>query len=173
MGWVGSYAIIPVMDKTSLIQRIEESRDSFLEALEGLPDEAYLQEGVIDRWTVKDVLSHMTMWEAQIITLLFRAPSSPTPNTVHFSGESTDEINERWFKQNRNRPLDQVLTDFDGIRTQTIRRLDDYTDQDLNDVKRFPWLGGSPLWKWVAEETFEHDDEHKEQIAAWRKANKI
>lgn len=161
------------MNKQDLIHALETSREEMLAALEGLPDDAYLIPGVNEDWSIKDILAHLVMWEAQIITLLFRAKSMPAPNTAHFGPESTEALNDRWYRQQKERPLVQVLEDFEGIREQTIRRLDDYTDAQLNNPKFFPWLDGRPLWKWIAEETFEHERDHTAQIRAWRQANSL
>ncbi len=156
------------MNKEQLLLKLERSRESFLEALEGLTDEAYLEKGVIEDWSVKDILAHITMWEAQIITLLFRARSKPHPNTVHFGKETTDTLNERWYKQHRDRELSRVLDDFEGVRNQTLRRIEDFAEKDLVSANAFDWLDSQPLWKWIAEETYNHEEEHRGHIIAWR-----
>lgn len=163
-------AIIDSMKtKEELILKLEASREAFSAALEGLPDEAYLETGILEDWTLKDILAHLTMWEAQVITLLFRAYTKPKPNTVHFGKETTDELNARWFAQNRDRDLELVLDDFEGVRNQTIRRLEDFPGKDLFNLQAFDWLEGQALWKWIAEETYEHEEDHRGQITAWRK----
>jgi len=61
-----------------------------------------------------------------------------------------------------------VLADFHGVRKQTVKQVESFSDEELNDPKLYKWLKDSPLWKWIANETFEHEAEHAEQIIQWR-----
>ncbi len=161
------------MDKQELINKLEESRESMLEAIDGLAEEDLLRAGASGEWSVKEVLSHLTMWEAQIVTLLFQAHAGNKPTTTHFGKESTDALNERWHRQGQARMLNAVMADFEGVRDQTIRRVEALTEDDLTNPKRYSWLDGRALWQWVAEETFEHEAEHGAEIRAWREVNRL
>jgi hypothetical protein len=155
------------MKKHALLLALEESRDELLDVLDDLEDDEFFIPGVVDDWTIKDVLAHLTMWEAQLITLLWQARHGQKPTAIYFSGLSDDEINARWYQEARNRPLNLVLSDFHGARNQTIRRVEEFSEHDLNDPQRFSWSGGSSLWKWIFGSSVEHDREHTEQIKAW------
>jgi hypothetical protein len=155
------------MQKEDLIETLETSREALLETLDPLTDEQYLIPGVSGGRSVKDLLAHLTIWEAQLITLLFRAGSGAKPNTAHFWKEDRAEVNSRWSVQHQDRPLDKVLEDFEGIRNQTIRRLEALSENDLNRPDRFSWLGGKPLWQWVLADTAEHEELHRAEIEGW------
>jgi hypothetical protein len=43
-----------------------------------------------------------------------------------------------------------------------------FSDADLNDPQRYPWLTNHPLWVWIAEDSFKHEAEHTAQIQSWR-----
>jgi hypothetical protein len=156
------------MTKDELIMALEEDRESILESIEGLSDENMLLPGVVDGWSVKDVLAHLSRWEAELIKQLWQLRQGQRPTTVHFSGQSDDEINARWHSESRNRELGRVLEDFHGVRTQTIRRVEEFSEKDLNEAGRYRWLEKNSLWKVVAESTFEHEAEHEAAIRAWR-----
>ena len=81
-----------------------------------------------------------------------------------------DELNHTWSLQARSRTLDQVVDDFAGVRKQTGRRLGAFSDKDLNDPQRYPWLEDRPLWVWIGEDSFKHEAEHTDQIRQWRQA---
>jgi hypothetical protein len=84
-----------------------------------------------------------------------------------------DEQNAAWFQEMHERPVERVLTDFGAIRPQSIRRVEGFSERDLTDPARYPWLKGRSLWEWIAGDTFEHDQEHGEQIRAWRASRGI
>ncbi len=122
-------------------------------------------------WSVRDVLQHISLWEAELVRLLLHIQRGRRPSGERFSGPiDVEALNARWHEETRHRPLDSVLDDFHGVRRQTLRWLDDLSDDDLTRVRPEKWLGGRPLWRWIAEETYEHDQEHAGQIRAWRTA---
>lgn len=156
------------MNKAELLQALEQSREELLDLLEGLEDEQFLQPGVCGDWSLKDVLAHLTRWEAELVKLLWQAAQGQTPTSAHFSRLSVDELNQRWQREMTPRPLAAVLEDFHGVRAQTMRRLEDFSDRDLADPQRFRWLGGRALWQWIAEDSFLHERQHAGQIKRWR-----
>jgi hypothetical protein len=156
------------MNKESIITELKKSRENILEGIQDLSDQEMETPGVIDDWSVKDVLVHLTRWEAELVKLLWQAKQGIPPTTTHFGQESVDDINTRWHKESQSRPFKSVLNDFLGVRNQTIRRVEALTEKTLTDLSNFPWLEGEPLWKWIAGDSFEHEAEHEAQIRAWK-----
>ena len=156
------------MNKTEILAALEESREAFLDAIDGLSEEDLKQPGVIPEWSVKDILVHLTRWEAELVKLLWQASRDQKPTTIHFAKVEVDETNERWFRESKNRTLEIALEDFHGVRNQTLRRVDDLPLKSFEDPAFYPWLEGEPLWKWIAGDSFEHEAEHAEQIRSWR-----
>ncbi|HLE13904.1 MAG TPA: ClbS/DfsB family four-helix bundle protein [Anaerolineales bacterium] len=156
------------MNKSEVLSALEESREKFLDAIEGLPEEAMEEPGVVGEWSVKDILVHLTRWEAELVKLLWQARNKRTPTSAHFSPSPVDELNERWYRESHDRPLQAVLEDFHGVRNQTIRRVEQLPEQAFEDLKFYSWLGDQALWKWIAEDSFAHETEHEEQVRIWR-----
>ena len=160
------------MNKNDLVIKLEQSRADFLELLEPLAEEEMLDPTLSGGWTVKDILVHLMLWEAELIKLLFQAQQGRTPQTILNTNEPDDMVNARWHAQHKDRHLDQALKDFDTIRDQTIRRLETFSDNDLTDPRRYKWLNGKPLWQWIVESTIEHEEEHTEDIQTWVEGKK-
>jgi len=156
------------MNKAEVLRELAEGRAAFMEALNGLSDEDLLQDGVIGEWSIKDVLFHLTMWEAELVKLLWQVSQNQVPSTIHFSEASDEEINRDWVNLGQERPLDQVWQDFHAVRKQTVRRVEALSPGDFDDPQRFPWLKGQPLSTWIAGSSFQHEAEHAEQIRLWR-----
>lgn len=157
------------MNKSDLLTRLEESREAFLDILEGLPQDQWIIPGVVGEWSIKDILAHLSRWEAELIKLLWQARQGQRPTTLHFTQLDVDETNRLWFLDSRIRSLERVLEDFHAVRNQTILRVEEFSDKELTDLKSFPWLGSNALWQWIASDSFEHEEEHGAQIKAWRK----
>jgi len=160
------------MSKEDILKALEVSREDFLDAIDGLTEETLQQPGVMGEWSIKDILIHLTRWEAELVKLLWQAKQGKMPSSVHFSNIEVDEINEHWYQDSRSRTLEIALADFHGVRNQTIRRVEDFNDKDLTDPKAYPWLKDIPLWQWIAGDSFEHEAEHAVQIRDWRTREK-
>lgn len=156
------------MNKDQLLTELERSRAAFSTLIAPLTPQQMLQPTLPGQWTVKDLLVHLMLWEAELIKLLFQATQGRTPKTILTSTEPDEQINARWYEQHKDRPLAQVLKDFKAIRPQTIRRVQALTDQDLADPSRYKWLNNRPLWKWIVESTIEHEQEHAADLKKWR-----
>ena len=132
------------MDKTELLEALEDDRLEMMEMVKDLSDETLLEPGVIGEWSIKDILEHLSHWEGQIVTLLFQAQRGMAkPTTAHFSAESVEELNQRWYAAGKERPLEMVWQDWEGVRKQTIRRVSDFSDKDLERPASVP-LAGRP-----------------------------
>jgi hypothetical protein len=154
-----------------LIDQLTTQRAAFEAVIAGLPEAVFLQPGVVDDWTIKDILIHLTAWEGELVRLLWQAANGDQPTTVHFGKAGVDAINASFQRELKDRPLEDVLEDFEGVRRQTIRRLQQWQPADLENPKRFPWLKGLPLSAWIAEDTYKHEAEHLPQIQAWLAAH--
>ncbi|HEX7973077.1 MAG TPA: ClbS/DfsB family four-helix bundle protein [Anaerolineales bacterium] len=137
------------MNKDEIMDALEDEREKFLDAIDGLPDEALQEAGVVGDWSIKDVMAHLIAWETELIKLLWQAQQGQKPTSAHFGSTSMDDLNAAFYQETRDRPLDRVMADFQAVRKQTSRRVDAFSDADLNNPQRYPWLDGRPLWSWV------------------------
>lgn len=153
------------MKKTELLAAMEKSRAELDAALAGLTPEQMADPGALGDWSVKDILSHLTAWEAEAVTLLAKTRQGKTYPAVH-SDEEIEALNARWHKENKNRPLERVTADHAGVRKQMLRQLEGCTDTELNAPR--PALKNGTLVEWVKGDTFEHEAEHAAHIVQWR-----
>jgi len=156
------------MNKDEILDALEDEREKILEAIENLSDQDLKEPGVIGEWSVKDILAHLSAWEGELVKLLWQVEQGQNPSSVHFSELPVDELNAKWQEANRSRPWERVLADFEAVRKQTVRRVSELEEQDLNDPQRYSWLQGYPLWEWIANDSFKHEAEHTAQILEWR-----
>ena len=161
------------MNKKDLLDRLEESREKFLDYLDGIPVDHWGTPGVVGEWSIKDILAHLSRWEAEIVKLLWQTRQGQPPTTMHFTQADVDETNKIWYSETRSRSLERIMDDFHAVRNQTIFRVEAFTDKDLTDPKRFSWLASRPLWEWIASDSFEHEEEHMSQIMDWQKKQGI
>lgn len=156
------------MDKKQLLEQLEIQREAFLDVIENVDDELLVKPGVCGDWSIKDILSHLSHWEAELVRLLWQIQQGQKPTTaqIEFQGK-VDEINSNWAKEALSRPLDKVLDDYHAVRNQTINRVEEFSDNDLENPNRYSWLKGKPLSDWIENDSFGHELEHVSEIKQW------
>ncbi len=157
------------MKKAEFLATLEDSHESYLESLQNLTEEQLLRPNTVGEWSFKDVLVHLSMWEAEVIKLLYQARLGLTPKNTFSTEVNEDEQNKLWVEASRDRPIQRVMDDFTIIREQTLRRLDAFTDKELNDPARFPWLHGKSLTSLIQEFILDHEQAHARDLQEWLK----
>ncbi len=155
------------MTKTELFNTIETERKRLEDTLAGLGPEQMTRPGAMGEWSVKDILGHIAVWEARLVTILYTVERGVAPKMFHGQAE-VDRLNGESYAEQRDRLLDRVLSDFHAVHAQLLKRLEVVRERDLTDPQRFKWMEGDPLEKLVAADTFGHYAEHLPAIEAWR-----
>lgn len=58
------------MNKQQLLKRLEKAWTEIKESYAGLSDSQMMESGVMDEWSVKDTLAHVTTWEEEALSYL-------------------------------------------------------------------------------------------------------
>jgi hypothetical protein len=157
-----------LIDKASIFNEMRTNYAALEEILAPLDKTQMTTRGVIDGWSIKDILAHIASWHHRLLTWLDAAirnvePAISGPDSV----EEMDALNAQFYQENKSRPLDEVLTDFRTTHQQIMDIIQAMREEDLISPQRFAWTQGSPLWQLVAGDTYEHYQEHRKQIQEW------
>ena len=156
------------MDKASILDELR-SKYVALEAILAPLDEAQMTKtGVIGDWSIKDILAHITAWHHRLLARLHAARQNEEPTiSGPDSEEEMDRLNEQFYQENKSRPLADVLGDFRSSYLQIVEVVQAMPEEDLIDPRRFAWLDGDSLRQLVAGDTYDHYEEHRQQIEEW------
>jgi hypothetical protein len=157
------------MSKEKLMAEIQVERQNLEESLGKISPQQMEIPGVVDGWTVKDLMAHITVWEQRMVAWLDQTLRDEVPEMLPpgHTWDDLDQWNEQTYQEHRHRQLDEVLTDFELSYQQALSAVQDVSGEDLVDPGRFPWREGRPLWTMVAANTSWHYKEHNEAIVAW------
>lgn len=157
------------MDKPQILEQLHRARAHLLDAIDGLTPAQMTAPGAVGEWSVRDVVQHLSLWEAELVRLLLHLDRGRKPVGGSFvPNPDFDAINARWHSETKDRPLDRVLEDLHAVRRQTVRWVTEMSPEDLTRKRPEAWLRGRPVWKWIAEYSFDHEKEHTEQIQVYR-----
>jgi len=160
-------------NKRALLEQIEREHAIWDQLVAEIGEERMLEPGATGAWTFKDVVAHLQGWRTKTLARLDaalhnRAPAAP-PWPAHLSEEDdVDAINAWIYQANRDRPLQEVLSEY----RRSFQRMHDavaaLSECDLTYPGRYAWLGGQPLAT-VATDSFGHFHyEHEANYVASR-----
>lgn len=162
-----------VSDKRTKAELLEEIQMEW-ELLEALLME--LDEGQMldtraqDGWSVKDILAHVTFWERLALDRLYAARDGK-PMQIELVGSwDVDGLNAQTYAENKDRPLDEVLTEAQDIHAELVNLLEDSEVDFVEGLLPFDWAQGTPVWRFVGENTSWHYKEHRQALEAWIEA---
>ena len=163
------------MTRGEILSALETSRADLLAVIDGLTPEQLEAPETVGEWSVRDILQHLSLWEAELVRLMLHVHQGRRPTGPAFTGARPDydAINRRWQAETVHRPLDRVLEDFHGVRRQTLRWIDEFSDEELARVRTEAWLRHRSLAAWIVSYGPEHEAEHAQAIRVWREAQEL
>lgn len=152
------------MSKSELIDKIKRSRAKWLALISPLDEARMVQAGVLEGWSLKDTIAHITWYEREMVQVL--------QNKALVGSElwdlPTDERNQAIFEANQNRPLQDVRREAQKIFERLVELLERLEEQDLYDPNRFDQMPNDwQPWEVIASNTYEHYPDHIDQVRKW------
>lgn len=155
------------MNAMEIQEEMDRGRLRLLEILASLPDEALTEPGAVGQWTLANVLAHFVNWEAELVTGLNHIDQGKKPVNLLKALADREAYNASRYEQFKGRNLDRIFDDLHGVRVQLEEWLEEFSQADLENADRFPWLGDRALWEVIAETSFEHERSHIAGIEAY------
>lgn len=156
------------MDKTTLLNTIQ-AEYAQLESLLAPLNEAQLCAMPLDgEWSIKDIMAHVAVWEQICARWLEEFLRGVTPQP---SERLEDGVNNRIYRENRDRSLAEVRELFHDAHQQLLQQVDllaqTLSEEDLNGSHRFAWTEhwpGYSLIAVIADNSYEHYQDHAQHI---------
>lgn len=152
--------------KANLVERMQAGYQQLEAILAPLSEAQMTSPTVNGTWSIKDNLAHLTTWQNYVLAHVqgVLVNKEPPPFMPGLSNE--DEINERVYQENKDRPLAEVLADFRA----SYQRILDTVQATSEEILKAPtpWSQSrNPLWFSIVGNTFEHYAEHSNTIKNW------
>ena len=97
------------MERQQLLIRLDKAWAAFKESYAGLSDSQLTELGVVDNWSVKDVLAHVTTWEEEALKYLPLIIKGGRPPRYSIEYGGIDAFNAQMTEQKRGLSLSDVL----------------------------------------------------------------
>jgi hypothetical protein len=153
-------------DKGQVESELESAWLELVSSVESVPEDEMETPGVVDEWSVKDLLGHITFWTEKAATDLdLLAQGRPGDIETPGNEENVNAWNKRESDARKGMDLGEIKRRWLESFTLAKAALDRVTSESLDtEVK------GWPQRQRFAGDTYEHYQEHAEQIRAWQRA---
>jgi hypothetical protein len=142
-----------------LLDRLEAAWAALTDSYAGVPESKLTEPGVVDDWSVQDVLAHVTSWEEEALRHLPLIIAGGTPPRYAAQG-GIDAFNARAAEAGRRLSLAEVL-----------RRRDETHARLLEFIRSQPagtFAGQTRARRRLRLDTYGHYPQHTAAIRAWR-----
>ena len=154
--------------KTRIMARIRSGRTQLEQQLEKLTENQMLVPNVEAAWSVKDILAHITSWEILLLDRLLATANGTPPQIppIH-NWDDVDKYNADTYTRNKDRELAVIQEEFQAAHQKVLETLAAFNDAQLIQPAPLSELDLPPIWRVIAENTYEHYQEHLEAIQNW------
>ena len=138
-----------------VLEKIEVGYNEIIRLYWSVPVTAVLESSLPNGWSVKDVLAHIAAWEWRCASLL---EASHDTKALLKAQPDVDALNREFYEERKEWGCEEVEYDFRAAH-QTL----------LDAIRQLPpqQLADEFVQRTIADETWEHYDEHLEDLRQW------
>lgn len=148
------------MDRRGLLKRLDKAWSNFQEARAGLSEAQVMIPGVTGKWSVRDILAHVTTWEEEALKhlpLILKGGRSPRYSLTY---GGIDAFNALKTEQKSNLSLAQVLQECNDVHCRLIAYIESVPLAQFQEETRFRHR--------LRLDTYSHYPIHAKAISKWR-----
>jgi len=147
------------MTKCKLLEVLHEERDQWRAILAKLNDSQISAPGVLDHWSLKDLLAHISVWDRRGTTWIKMAaegvmPMIPEPG---LNRKDFDRLNHQTYLENRDKPLGEVIDEFNHSYRALIERVEALPEE----------VAGQPVLAELISWRAKHSRRHRYDVNKW------
>ena len=148
------------MKKQQLLNKFERAWATFKESYAGLTQAQLVQPGVTGDWSVRDILAHVTWWEAEALKYLPNILQGGRPPRYADLYGGIDAFNAQMTERKRRLKLSEVRYQLDKTHTRLIEYLQSAPEEQFASETRFRHR--------LRLDTYSHYPIHTQAILDWR-----
>lgn len=156
--------------KEEIIEQILVERRRLENNLAKLTPKQLVEPGVVGEWSVKDILAHLTAWEKLFLGWYDagkrgEVPETPAPG---YTWSNYYLLNDKIYKNNKDRPLEDVQKEFEEHYQYTLERVKGIPEEEWFEMKLYAWMEDRVhIARYIRANTGNHYRWAKSQILKW------
>jgi hypothetical protein len=153
-----------------LVDKLDQSRERLLVAIEPLSDEALLAANALGKWSIADLLVNLTAWESELVTGLLHIDQGKKPARLLAALADAEAYSQKRFLENQGRDLDRIFDDLPQVRLQLEEWLEMFSEKQLTNKKQYAFFQGKALAEIIAQTTFQREWRYLPLVEAFARA---
>jgi hypothetical protein len=149
-----------MMLRRRLLRRLDRAWSDFRESYAGLSDSEMLTPGVQGRWSVRDILAHVTTWEEEALIHLPLIAAGGRPPRYSTTYGGIDAFNALTTERKRDLSLSEVRRQLEETHQRLLACVRNAPEELLTSDSRFR--------RRLRLDTYGHYPKHAKAIRAWR-----
>src|SRR5688572_26978016 len=148
-----------LMGKQRVLARVELEWRELLAAVADVPEDALLEPGVVEQWSVRDLLVHVTSWDGELLWALptILEGRAPPRYSVRYGG--IDAFNALVQERSRQLSTADVRRELAAMHECVLAALRELPEEALAVENR--------LRRRVRDDTYGHYREHAAHLRQW------
>lgn len=151
--------------KVDVFKKLHLAWEEFNQSWAGLDDARMLVPGVMEQWSVRDVLAHVSWWEDEALKYLPLVLEGGRPPRYSVLYGGIDAFNAKMTDLRRELSLAEVKDQLFTTHTRLLEYLQAVPEDAFSSESRFR--------KRLKLDTWGHYPVHTRAVLAWREANRL
>ncbi|MFX0016052.1 MAG: ClbS/DfsB family four-helix bundle protein [Promethearchaeota archaeon] len=156
--------------KEKLIELIKAERKNLELMINDLSKDQMLSPNVQGEWSIKDIIVHLTTWEQHGMGWIKAISKGDNPDVPlkGYSWKDFELLNEEIYQKNRNRPLEEIISESTETFNNLIKLLQEFPKEYLEktfyskEARKEHFLGKDVIyWRSL------HYKTHNQHIKKW------
>ncbi|MDX9992219.1 MAG: ClbS/DfsB family four-helix bundle protein [Anaerolineales bacterium] len=154
-----------MLNKKELTEKIMAGRKQLDAALARVDNERMPLIVLQGKWSVKDLLAHLGFWEERVVSLFQTLRAGKTPDAA----PDLDSLNAQVLTSSRKQSVEEIRRQEQKAYQKVLTVVREASDAELFDAAHFAWTEGRPFCDLIADNTYNHYEEHLPSVLAWLK----
>lgn len=156
--------------KNQIINNLQTERRRLEQNIAGLAPEQMVCPGVVEEWSIKDVLAHLADWEAHMPAWLGKARSGEPVDEIEtgLNWKQFNEFNQRIYERHKDKTLREVMDYFHATHQKFMEMVEAMPEDEMLERGRYTFIGKGAVYNWLGAYAG-HDRWAKTHIIKWKK----
>lgn len=146
--------------RQKVLGRLDKSWSEFKESYAGLSQTGMLKSGVVGKWSIRDIIVHVTSWEEEALKHLPVILQGGRPRRYSVLYGGIDAFNAMITENRKNLSFREVLRQQDFVHRQLVELIESVPEEHLGGETKFRHR--------LRLDTYGHYRKHAAAIRNWR-----
>jgi len=134
-------------NKKQLLTAMQSEHEALEKALETLTPEAMTATSRVTKWSIKDVLAHLSAWEDMCLGWYTAGLQGKTPAlpAEGFNWAQIPALNKQIMEKHRDRSLEEILKQFRATYRRMLKTVGGIGEADMFTPGRYAWTNKNAM----------------------------